>query len=487
MGRPEPHPMAGAGAAVIAGATFARFRWGLRFADRGALLRFQERHLARFLRRTLPKAPYYRRWAGRPLADLPIVDKATVLDDFAAFNTRGVTLDRALGVALGAEASRDFRPLVDGLTVGLSSGTSGTRGVFLVSPAERARWAGVLLARLLSDELLRRLLDVRRAPPRVAFFLRANSNLYSTLGGRRLEFTFYDLLTPLARHLERLNGRPPDILAAPPTVLRRLAEEAAAGALRIAPRQVLSVAEVLEPEDERAVAAAFGAPVQQIYQCTEGFLGASCAAGRVHLNEELVHIEPEWLEGETGAPGDPVERRRFQPIVTDFSRTTQLVVRYRLDDVLRLAEGACPCGHPSLSLAAIEGRLDDVLWAVPVPGAAAAADEGGGGGGLAPLAPVFPDLLRRAFALADPGGALRDYRLEQLGEEWRVRLALARGGGDAAAQAEKAVRGELLGLLRRLGLRPAAISFEPWRDEPPAQKRRRIRCTRRPAVEGGPG
>jgi putative adenylate-forming enzyme len=484
MHDPETTAAAGATSTVVAGVTFARFRWGLRFADRAALLHFQERRLARFLRRTLPKAPYYRRWAGRPLAALPIVDKATVLGDFAAFNTRGVTLDRALALALGAEASRDFRPLVDGLTVGLSSGTSGTRGVFLVSPRERARWAGALLARLLSGELLRRLLDVRRAPLRVAFFLRANSNLYATLGSRRLDFAFHDLLTPLDRHLEGLNGRPPDILVAPPTVLRRLAE-AAAGALRIAPRQVLSVAEVLEPEDERAIVSAFGVPVQQVYQCTEGFLGASCTAGRVHLNEELVHVEPEWLDGERGEPAGPGERRRFQPIVTDFSRTTQLVVRYRLDDVLRLAEGACPCGRPSLSLAAIEGRADDVLWAAPAPGGAAAADEGGGG--RVPLAPVFPDLLRRAFALADPGGALRDYRLEQHGEQWRVRLALAARGGGGAAEAEAAVRRELLGLMGRLGLRLPAICFALWRDEPLDQKRRRIRCARRPPPEGGQG
>lgn len=468
---------------------FARTRWGFRFADRAALLHYQERRLGRFLRDTLPRAPFYRAYAGQALAALPIVDKAAVLADFAAFNTRGVTLERALAVALEAERSRDFRPTLDGLTVGLSSGTSVTRGVFLVSPRERARWAGVLLARLLNRDSLRRLLNPGQPPLRVAFFLRANSNLYQTVGSRRLDFTFHDLLQPLDRHLERLNARPPEILVAPPTVLRRLAEAEQAGALHISPQQLISVAEVLEPDDARAAVAAFGVPVQQVYQCTEGFLGASCAAGRIHLNEELVHVEPEWLDA---------EHRRFQPIVTDFSRLTQLVVRYRLDDVLLAAAGPCPCGRPTRSLEAIEGRADDVLW---LEEESAAEREAG-------WRPVFPDLVRRAFAVADPEGRLKDYRLEQTGAEWRIRLdLLARSAANQEPGREKgsagerctagapweasrglveaAVREELERLAGRLGLRRPALRFEPWRqDSSLPEKRRRIRCLYRPPAAG---
>ena len=431
---------------------FAGARWGRRFADRAALLRFQERRLARFLATTLPRAPFYRAWAGRPLGELPVVDKAAVLADFAAFNTHGVTLDQALAVAVAAERSRDFLPQLDGgLTVGLSSGTSGTRGVFLVSAAERARWAGVLLARLLSPESLRRLLHPGKPPLRVALFLRANSNLYSTLGSRRLAFSFYDLLAPFAAHRERLAASPPDILAAPPTVLRLLAEAQEAGEIALAPRQVISVAEVLDADDRQAAERAFGVPVAQIYQATEGFLGASCPAGRVHWNEDLVHLEPEWLDG---------ERRRFHPIVTDFSRTTQLVVRYRLDDVLVASSGPCPCGRPSWSFDAIAGRADEVLWAEPLAGGA-------------PVA-VFPDLLRRSFALVD---GLRDYRLEQHGAEWRLRTV----PGDAAA----AVLREIQELARRLAVRPPALCFEEWGSGPHealGDKRRRIRCIARLAV-----
>ncbi len=55
----------------------------------------------------------------------------------------------ASAAAEKAETSRDFTPTVRGVTVGLSTGTSGARGVFMVSPAERQRWAGTMLAKLL--------------------------------------------------------------------------------------------------------------------------------------------------------------------------------------------------------------------------------------------------------------------------------------------------------------------------------------------------
>lgn len=429
----------------LAGAyAFAEARWGRRFSRSR-----QERRLRRFLATVLPRAPFYRQWAGRPLAELPIVDKAATLADFAAFNTRGVTLERALEVALEAERSRDFRPELGDLTVGLSSGTSGTRGIFLVSAAERARWAGVLLARLLSRPALRRLLDPRRPPLRVALFLRANSALYETLGSRRLRFAFFDLLAPLAGHLHSLASQPPEILAAPPTVLRRLADLQEAGEIALAPMQIISVAEVLEADDRAAIERAFRVPVEQIYQATEGFLGASCPEGRVHWNEDRVHLEPEWLDR---------ERRRFHPIVTDFSRTTQLVVRYRLDDVLVAASGPCPCGRPSLSLESIAGRADEVLSALPLQGGAAV--------------PVFPDSLRRAFALV-PG--LRDYRLEQQGGEWRLRIDPDSAGVGAA------VRAELTELARRLEIRLPPLRLESLEigDEPLHEKRRRIRCLER--------
>ena len=89
----------------------------------------------------------------------------------------------------------------------------------------------------------------------------------------------------------------PTVLVGPPSLLAALADEAACGRLRMAPHKVISVAETLEPPDEARIAAAFGAPVHQVYQATEGFLAATCRRGTLHVNEDIVAIEPEWLDG----------------------------------------------------------------------------------------------------------------------------------------------------------------------------------------------
>lgn len=413
--------MAGSQAAVAA--AFARERWLLprRYdAARG-------RALDRFLREDLPRASFYAGFAGRPLGELPIVDKRTVLADFAAFNRYGITLDRALSVAEAAERSRDFTDtLPGGVTVGLSSGTTGTRGVFLVSEQESRLWAGILLGQMMAPESLRAL---ARRPLRVALFLRANSNLYETLDSRRVHFSWHDLTVPVEDHLPGLPGT--DVLVAPASVLRRIAEAMPAG---LRPLQVISVAETLDPEDEVVIRTAFGRPVEQIYQATEGLLAVSCPAGRLHLNEGHVHIEPEWLD-----------HRRFRPLVTDFTRTTQLVVRHRLDDVLMAAPGPCPCGRPGRSIAAVLGRADDVLLLGDVP--------------------VYPDVLRHTVALA---GELGDYRIEQHGREWRVAVTgLPAGISRVGVEVER--------LAQRLRAEPPVVVPMGWPVEAPDQKRRRIR------------
>ncbi|MCZ2498600.1 adenylate synthase [Xylophilus sp. Kf1] len=437
---------------------FARTRWGYRFADRDRLEAWQHRRLARFLARQLPRAPFYRDHPGAALAALPIVDKATLLARFADLNTHGVTLAQATAVALAAEASRDFTPLLGsgggdtGLTVGLSSGTQGARGVFLASARERALWAGILLARTLDGALLHDLVR-RPAPLRVAFFLRADSRLYATLASRRLDLRFFDLHAGVEAQLPALRAFAPDVLVAPASVLAWIADHA--GALP-PPRKVISVAEVLEPDDERRIASAFGLPVHQLYQCTEGFLGYTCEHGALHLNEEFVHVEPEWLDD---------ARTRFQPIVTDFTRSAQLFVRHRLTDVLTVLPGACACGRHTRRLAGITGRMDDVLWLPHRDGSR--------------LVALFPDIVRHAIVRQSQTHP--DYRLSQRGETFELAVE---GGETAAFQAIAAAVDQTV---LRLGM-----AAPRWRQVPlPAAsamaKRRRIACLLKPAEPGRTG
>ena len=264
------------------------------------------------------------------LNDYPVIDKRIFMQHFEDINAYGIGREEALAVALKAEESRDFSPVLRTasgreITVGLSSGTSGSRGIFLVSPEESALWAGYMLRRMLPRPYLAR--------HSIAFFLRANSNLYTAVRNPLIRFEFYDLMRGLDEHVPRLNAQNPSILIAPAQVLQQLALRAD---VSVRPKRTVSVAEVLEPQVRTLVERRFGSPVHQIYQCTEGFLAHTCRYGSLHLNEDMVYIEKDWIDEGSG---------RFAPVITDFNRKSQPVIRYRLDDVL-VADGTpCPCGH----------------------------------------------------------------------------------------------------------------------------------------------
>ena len=413
----------------------------LRFADRAQLDAYQQQQLARFIDVLCARSRYFAPYRNLPLAQWPTMNKALMLEHFDAMNTEGVTLAQAMDAAMAAEHSRDFTPAVGDITVGLSSGTSSRRAVFTVSPREKAQWAGVMLAKALPDGLF--------SGERVALFLRANSNLYTAVRSPWLTFAFYDLFEPFDVLCARLAQYRPSVIVAPAQVLRQLALRVIDGSLALAPKKVISVAEVLEAQDRALIVQAFGA-VHEIYQATEGFLASSCEHGVLHLNEEYVHIEPQWL--------DP-EQRRFVPVITDFTRITQPIVRYRLDDILIARATPCPCGRATRAIDGIEGRCDDMLLLPSLPSA----------NGGEPVA-VFADVLTRAFAQALPLDA--DYRLVQTGDS-ALQLHAALDDVGLAA-----LRAHLATVLRGLGVATDGLAWTMSGELPPfdpTMKRRRIR------------
>lgn len=423
--------------------SFLRDRWLTSTLTPQKLRARQQRGVANFLRHILPRATFYASQQISSLEDLPLTDKTQMREHFTGMNTLGISLIQAEAVALAAENSRDFSSTINGTTVGLSSGTSGQRSVFLVTRQEQLRWAGIMLSKFLTPQHLRQILFFLKRPLEIAFFLRSNSNLYQSVAGRRLHLDYYDLQQPVGTLVRTLADQRPDILVAPASVLAQLARTKLESGLNIAPSRIISVAEVLEADDCALIERAFGIKPQQIYQATEGFLAYTCSRGSLHLNERYVYIEPEWLDE---------QRERFIPIVTDFSRSTQIIARYRLNDVLRAARKPCACGCPERVIAEVEGRSDDVLYLPSLTGE---------------TVPVFADSLRRTLLLA--GNHIKDYRLSQTVRGLEIQLKTS----DLQA-AQSALQAQLNTLWQALGIVPPALSFRPWQPGILANKRRRI-------------
>jgi putative adenylate-forming enzyme len=408
--------------------------------DRAALEAWQEQEVQEHLARVATCSPYFReRVVKHGLAQWrrwPVVGKAEMMQHFDAWNTAGIALTEAWSLAMHAERSRDFSPTLNGITVGLSSGTSGHSGIFLASQAERRLWAGTLLARILRGTLGRQ--------HRAALFLRADSPLYRTVGSRRFQFSFFDLYQPLETHWPHLRNLRPTVLAAPPSVLVRLAGDEQAANLLAPPAILLSVADTLDSADRHRIERGFGCKVGQIYQATEGFLAATCPQRQLHWNEDSLVVEKEWLDaGQT----------RYVPIITDFRRFTQPIVRYRLDDVIvESKEERCPCGSLFGILGGIDGRCDDVLL---LPG------QDGSGDVM-----IFPDFVRRAMAHGAPAGV--DYAVAQVSpSRWDISCS--------RPCPLEPIQREMGELCQRLRAQVPALHIVPWSPPAPHAKVRRVR------------
>lgn len=414
---------------------YVRTKWHLFQKNRLAMEKWQEKKVRDHLRFVREHSTFYRDyWQGYADADwrqFPLIDKEIMMEHFDRLNTVGIKKEEAFAVAYEAERSRDFASMIGSMTIGLSSGTSGNRGIFLVSPQERRAWAGTILAKMLPKSLLHK--------ERIAFFLRANSNLYSSVSSKWIQFWFYDLLTPVEEHIERLHEQSPGILVAPPSMLRILAEAKRSGQLRIKPHKVISVAEVLDKLDQQIIETQFEQRIHQVYQCTEGLLACTCPHGTLHINEDIVVVEKEYLDKGLG---------RFTPIITDFSRRAQPIIRYRLNDVLTERDAPCPCGSPFLALEAIEGRCDDIFYFYRL------ADNR--------LRPIFPDFISRAIITASD--EVSEYVAVQHAPD-RLEISLRfKDSGMGSEWVEPKITQAITDLSVKMGCKPPVVHFHLLHD-----------------------
>ena len=153
-------------------------------------------------------------------------------------------------------------------------------------------------------------------------------------------------------------------------------------------------------------------------------------------------------------PGDPA---RVMPIVTDLWRTTQPIIRYRLNDVLQIDPRPCACGSDFRVIRVIEGRSDDVCYFEAMTAAAR---------------PFFPDTIRRMILLAS--AQILDYQaVQERSGDLHIRLAIPDGAAfDAIAQA---VHASVAATVAQYACRPPRVTIEQGIvPAVPGAKRRRV-------------
>ena len=348
--------------------TFIQTRWLHNFKTRADLEAYQKKQLSNYMDFLKRESPYFNN--GVP-TDFDHMDKTFMMAHFNELNTQGIDRDEALALAIESEKTRDFTELKGEVAVGLSSGTSGHRGLFITTEKERSMWAAAILAKMLAKGHL--------FGHRIAFFLRADNELYQTINTALIRLEYF----------ERLNHYQPTIVVAPASMLIELSKRLKAGDLSISPQKIVSVAEILEDSDRIRISSAFKLPIiDQVYQATEGFLACTCSAGHLHLNEDIIFVEKEYLD-----------ERRFYPVITDFKRSSQPVYRYKLNDILVENPEPCSCGSHYTRIDKVEGRSDDIFYF-----------EGQDGGQVT----IYPDFIRRCILFVENVG---DYQVKQHSEK----------------------------------------------------------------------
>ena len=315
-----------------------------KFKSRRQIEKVQHAGMKKHVKFIRKNSPFYaRHWDGLSddqWAEFPLIDKSVMMENLGDLLTVRLDVEQATKLAKKAEQSRDFSSKIGPYSIGFSSGTSGSRGMHFVSEKEQASWAGFMLSRGLDDSILSR--------QKIGLILRANSNTFESIGSKRIKFKFYDLMKPLEEIHQMILQDDLDILIGPPSVLRYLAD--VKSPLKV--NKLVSAAEVLDEIDRKHIEQHFGQIAHQFYSSTEGEIAATCEFGTLHLNEGIMVIQKEWVDEEKGW---------YHPIISDFKRSTQPIIRYRLNDILVASKQPCKCGDARESIDSIMGRQDDIF------------------------------------------------------------------------------------------------------------------------------
>ena len=308
------------------------------------------------------RSPFYQRFHkglfGAPLLELPVLSKETLMDHFDELVTdRAIRLQDVKDYTSKQQRGELF---LGPYRVQSTSGTSGRPGLFAYDKSE---WWGMLSTALRAFETAGIEIRLTRRT-RMAQITPTNPSHMSAQGAASTRSWWTPILLlsasePLQTMVERLNGWQPEALLAYASIIRILANEQIEGRLLISPRTVISGSEVLTAETRRLAESAWGKVLFDMYGTTDcGGIGAECDRHRgMHLREDLAIIEVVDRDNRAVATGEYGEKL----LVTVLNSRTQPLIRYELDDSLRLLAESCPCGRPFRLIGDIQGRVHDSL------------------------------------------------------------------------------------------------------------------------------
>ena len=278
----------------------------------------QWRRLERMLRHAYDRSPLYRerfQQAGMTPADIRSTDDLRALPV-----TTREDLRRPEGLLAAGFARKRLR----------SSMTSGSTGRRTTSYFDERAW---VLAKILLKLRARQACGVRPWD-RIALFQEdVPDQRVIRAGARRRSFTIH---RPIEEILPALRAFAPTVLYGFAGHFARLAR-VHGGSLR--PRMIFTSGELLDPMTRRMIEAGLGAPVLDVYGCTEvKEIAWQCPA------REGYHVNADWLLVEVDS-GDAACGQAGRLLVTSLYNFAMPLLRYEVGDAGFALNGRCACGR----------------------------------------------------------------------------------------------------------------------------------------------
>ncbi len=353
------------------------------------------------------------------VAHLPITSKKPLMARFDEWCTdREVTVERAR--AFADDPARVGEKFLDRYTLLTTSGTTGTRGIFILDDRTMAITQAIAF-RMLGDWLgARSILRILAKRGRMAMVMASGGHFASAVAAARLKQSrgkrveILSVQSPVAELVSRLNEFEPALLAPYASMASLLATEQEAGRLRIHPALISVTAEGLPIDEYERIARVFDTRVGNSYAATEcTFFSHSCDQWWLHVNADWCIFEPVDADGRAVPPGEP----SHTVLITNLANRVQPILRYDLGDSVLVRPDPCPCGSPFPAIR-VQGRAADVVElldergtrvAVP-PLAFATRLDGIGGIELSQVVQTSPTGLRVRLRLAPDAGSDRVWK-----------------------------------------------------------------------------
>ena len=388
-----------------------RERW-----PRERLEAFQQQRLTELARHAVAHSSFWR--ARLPdsrveLSEVPVLTKTELMDRFDELVTeprlrRDDLLEHLARIRGDALYRGEYRVMT-------SSGSSGRKAVFVY---DRAGWRAVLTMFLRRSDWV----GLRPSVPRTRLAMIGGGapTHMSRRGAQSLNVGIHRTLSlsvtqPLDELVTELNAFQPDFVNVYPSTAGLLADEQAAGRLRINPRGLTTNSEPLTATMRERLEAAFGVRPTDFYATTEGLWGHECEHGSMHVFDDMCILENVDDDHRPVAPGEVGSR----VLATNLFNRVQPLIRFEVSDLVAVEPEPCPCGRTLMRLRSLEGRAEDVLRIGDVS--------------------VHP--LQFGIVTADPD--VREFQVVQEGDAVRLRVALRNGSQGAEERLGECVRGRL--------------------------------------------